>query len=123
MVSEMVHNYSSLVGAAKAGNAKLALQLLMDGTYKHVDERDERIGGTALFWAASWGDLDLALNLYNRGAGINAINKRHATPLHVAVDRGRDNVVRWVCRQHFQIICLVWKLVYNSFKIANLKLK
>nr|XP_045591996.1 uncharacterized protein LOC123753983 isoform X1 [Procambarus clarkii]XP_045591997.1 uncharacterized protein LOC123753983 isoform X1 [Procambarus clarkii] len=49
---------------------------------------------TPLHWAASFADTDTLTCLIARGADINAANSDGATPLHDAVARGDENIVR-----------------------------
>lgn len=49
---------------------------------------------TPLHWAASFADSDTLTCLIARGADVNAANSDGATPLHDAVARGDENIVR-----------------------------
>ncbi|XP_037782496.1 uncharacterized protein LOC119578901 isoform X1 [Penaeus monodon] len=49
---------------------------------------------TPLHWAASFADIDTLTCLLARGADVNAANSDGATPLHDAVARGNEEIVR-----------------------------
>ncbi|XP_042215354.1 uncharacterized protein LOC121861551 isoform X1 [Homarus americanus] len=49
---------------------------------------------TPLHWAASFADTDTLTCLIARGADVNAANSDGATPLHDAVARGNESIIR-----------------------------
>ena len=80
-----------LVEAAQAGRSKQALRLVREKV--DVNVRDDR-GYSALIWAASWGDLELANALLDRGAHVNTPAASGATAFSVAVENGHDAVLK-----------------------------
>jgi len=72
--------------AAGSGDAAKVAALLDQGVA--VDAKD-KYGGSALWWAAKGGHLDVAQLLVARGAVLDVQNKwSGATPLHMAADPG-----------------------------------
>jgi ankyrin repeat protein len=53
-----------------------------------IDARDRDSGATPLYNAASWGKLDVARLLIEKGADVNARNKSGKTPLAAAEENG-----------------------------------
>lgn len=59
----------------------------------NVDEPD-KLGRTALFYAAQDGDLELANALLECGANVNARDKKFETPLYFAIRSFQPEMVR-----------------------------
>ena len=84
-----------VVRAVKAGDAQLAMRLLLDGPCSSDTLNAQEDGaGTALFWASVRGYSELVELLLVLGAHVGTTTRWGATSLHGAADNGHVTVVR-----------------------------
>lgn len=111
-------NRLRLVKMVKRGDRQAALDVLTSLEAGAVDDRagldrrvqlkaaleaqDEHGDGTALVWAASHGFDSLVERLLAAGASVNAkATNNGMTALHVASDRGRITLVRYLIKPFY----------------------
>ncbi|XP_046569560.1 26S proteasome non-ATPase regulatory subunit 10-like [Haliotis rubra] len=83
-----------IIEAIRSGDVALAKKLLHSQKQGCLDCQTSRRDGTALFWAACRGVIELVELLLTRNASVNASTGYGATPLHAAADAGRVQVIR-----------------------------
>ena len=87
------HQKKSLVkgGKKKRGGSKKVIQ-----KKKRVSRKGRMLGGdnTPLHQACRDGNLEVALDLIEKGAPINARNSKQRTPLHLAIRNGHLEIVK-----------------------------
>ncbi|XP_071081996.1 protein fem-1 homolog B-like [Haliotis cracherodii] len=83
-----------IIEAIRTGDVALAKKLLQSQKYGCLDCQTSRRDGTALFWAACRGLIELVELLLTSNASVNASTGYGATPLHAAADAGRVQVIR-----------------------------
>ena len=82
------------IEAAQTGNTLATLDLLKKGL--DVNARDDQDGRTILMHAVWFGQLDVMRILIDKGADINAKNKKGVTALILATDKGNAELVRFL---------------------------
>ena len=83
----------ALLDAVEAGNADKVRELL-DGGDVGVNDRDADGGFTALYCAAERGHVALVNMLIKSGATVNLANENGCTPLFIASQNGKLDVVK-----------------------------
>jgi ankyrin repeat protein len=83
-----------LLEAVKSNNVARVRELLGRGANPNARERNRRSARwTALHYAAFYGYTEIARLLIERGARVNAGDRRGRRPIHLAVNRGHLEVV------------------------------
>ena len=89
----MSSHFTSLIEAAKAGNAAETARLLNDAPKPVLEARDGQHGATALCWASQNGHESCVGRLVAAGADVNAARKDGATPVSIASEKGNEGCV------------------------------
>jgi ankyrin repeat protein len=83
---------SALVMAARKGDKAEVGKLLDDGA--RIDAPDSAGGRTAMHWAAKEGQLEVVTLLIERGADLTVKDRAGKTPLCIAAESGKADVVQ-----------------------------
>jgi len=99
------------------GHTKLVTQLLTLATCDIVSAKD-RIDWTALHDAASSGHPAVVLQLLAAGAQIDAADSSGRTPLHCAVIKGNESIVRLLVFEHANVLATDWNTRRTALHFA-----
>lgn len=90
------NNFSYLhkVAGSKTDDTDLVDTLFLQYRISLIDIKDDISGNTPLHIAGLSGNVNIAIDLVNRGAYINSFNNNKYTPLHYAVESGNLNMVK-----------------------------
>ena len=97
-----------LLLSCSKGNELLALQLLHhvgDGAIQFTDQQ----GNTALHWACRMGFAKLAMELINKGASFQVVNKVGDSPIQEAIRSEVGPVIEYLEKQGVDISSIRWE--------------